>query len=568
MTTRGRARRLGALAAGAIAGSAALFVARAAHADPVRLLVAVGDKRGLDAERPLKFADTDAARVRDVMVSMAGVRPENATVLAEPTVAQLYAALDKVKAEAAKRKPDEVTVIFYFSGHGDREAIHLGDARVAISDLSARLQQIPASLRIVVTDACRATRPKGMTAESAFPISLGQLPQATGSVWLNAASDGEAAQESDELQGAIFTHAWLNGLRGAADANGDARVTLDESFAFAHSQTLLRSAKSSGVIQKPEAVVSLKETAPVVLTQTASRLAVLSLPPSRDTHYLVYAAGAKSVLAELWGSGERRTSLAVPPGRYVIHRRVGGSGALATIAIGKGEERPLEGADFRPMSLEALARKGGDIDGPGGSDGEGAGAAGDAVAADRAAGASAPTRSHHEIFAGYDVGSSARYPLVQGPSAGYAYLLGGSGRVDWALLLGGALEMSKVDRGLGTEKTVTPVGRVAIEPRFALGRYLTARAGAGARAGAIVQTLTRKDAAVLERGGYSGTTTNTAFVWGPEAHAGVRLSTSGERSAGVFVDAEASSNLAIFVEENETKVVPALIGALSLGARF
>ncbi|AKU99331.1 peptidase C14 caspase catalytic subunit p20 [Labilithrix luteola] len=255
------------------------FVARVAHAEPVRLLVSVGHKDGLAAERPLRYADTDAARVRDVLVSMGGVEPKNAVVLAEPTAPELFGALDRLKAEAQKRKPEDVTLIFYFSGHGDREAIHLGDSRVPIADLSARLAQIPAALRIVVTDACRATRDKGMTAEAAFPISLGQLPQASGSVWLNAASDGEAAQESDELQGAIFTHSWLNGLRGAADANGDSRVTLDESFAFAHSQTLLRSAKSSGVLQKPEAVLTLKETAPVVLTQTVSRLATVSLPP-------------------------------------------------------------------------------------------------------------------------------------------------------------------------------------------------------------------------------------------------------------------------------------------------
>jgi hypothetical protein len=85
------------------------------------------------------------------------------------------------------------------------------------------------------------------------------------------------------------------------NTNGDARVTLDESFAFAHSQTRIRSSKSSGVMQKPEAVVNLRETAPVVITQTSNHLASLALPQGRDTHFLVYSAGAKSVLSELWG---------------------------------------------------------------------------------------------------------------------------------------------------------------------------------------------------------------------------------------------------------------------------
>ncbi|HEY8074809.1 MAG TPA: caspase family protein [Labilithrix sp.] len=532
------------LASLACAG-ATFLASSAASAEPVRLLVSVGHKIGLAAEQPLKFADTDAARVRDVLVAMGGVTADHAVVLSEPSAAQLYAALDKLKAESAKHKPDEVTIIFYFSGHGDREAIHLGDQRVPITELSQRLTSIPAALRIVVTDACRSSREKGMTAEAAFPISLGQLPQANGSVWLNAASDGEAAQESDELQGAIFTHAWLNGLRGAADANGDGRVTLDEAFAFAHAQTLLRSAKSSGVLQKPEAIVSLTETAPVVLTQTAQKLAVVSLPPSRDTHYLVYATGAKSVLAEIWGSGERRTQLAVPPGRYVIHRRIGGAGGLAQIAIGQGEERDLEGPDFAPASLEALARKGSDPD------------------ADVVDAPPPPYRPKHELELGWEVGSSSRAPFLMGPTAGYAYVLGSHLALDF----GGGLELSTVSGDPEKEKTVTPFARVALEPRWAIGRF-TLRGAFGARAGIIFQTITRSDAPVLERGGYSGSTSTSAFSWGPEARAGVRWATAAETSRALFVDLEGGTNLALFDQAGSTKAIPVLTGMLGLGARF
>lgn len=538
-------RRRWARAFASLAIGAASFVARGAHAEPVRLLVSVGHKAGLAAERPLKFADTDAARVRDVLVSMGGVEPKNAVVLLEPSAPELFGALDRLKAEAQKRKPEDVTLIFYFSGHGDREAIHLGDSRVSISDLSSRLGQIPAALRIVVTDACRATRDKGMTAESAFPISLGQLPQASGSVWINAASDGEAAQESDELQGAIFTHSWLNGLRGAADANGDARVTLDESFAFAHSQTLLRSAKSSGVLQKPEAVVTLKETAPVVLTQTAARLATVSLPPARDTHYLVYAAGAKSVIASIWGSGDRRTALAVPPGRYIVHRRMAGAGGIAQIAIGQGEERALEGPDFTSASLEALARKG-EL-----SDQEP-----DQVAA-------APALRHHELSAGFAAGTSASSGFVQAPNVRYAYSFG-----RWALAVGGALEMANADGAVSSEKTLTPVGTIAVEPRWTFGRTML-RIGGGLRAGAIVQTMTRKDASEIGRADYPAESKNTAFVWGPEIYVALRLlSAKSETVAGLFVDLEGRGNLSLFQRADSLEVVPAFFAGISAGLRF
>src|SRR3954464_2919302 len=84
----GRRRPMKKLLSAALAG-AAMLIASSAFAEPVRLLVSVGHKMGLQAERPLKFADTDAARVRDVMVSMGGVKAENATVLNEPSAAGL-----------------------------------------------------------------------------------------------------------------------------------------------------------------------------------------------------------------------------------------------------------------------------------------------------------------------------------------------------------------------------------------------------------------------------------------------------------------------------------------------
>ncbi len=532
-----------ALAAATSFAAIGVLCAGEAHAEPVRLLVSVSHTQGLAAERPLKYADADASRVRDVMVQMGGVKPENATVLAEPTLTQLDAALDKLKTDAKKHPPEDVTIIFYFSGHGDREAIHLGENRVLVSELSARLNQVPATLRIVVTDACRSSREKGMTAEPAFPISLGLLPSARGSVWLNAASDGEAAQESDELQGAIFTHAWLNGLRGAADANGDSRVTLDESFAFAHSQTVLRSAKSLGVIQKPEAVMSLTETTPVVLTQTATRQAIVSLPAARDTHYLVYAAGAKSVLAEIWGAEERRTALSLPAGRYLVHRRMNGVGGLAHLSINEGEQRSLESVDFAPASLEALARKGGDENVDSGTE-------------------KRARPITYDVFAGYTLGTNSRNPIVHGPELGISYTPGAPSW--WALTAGAGMELANRTTSDSTESTLTPIARVGWEPRLHLGRAVLFVSG-GARAGVIIQTVKRNDAAQLARGGYTTSQTQSAFTFGPELRAGARVGFLGDR---LFLTLAASGDLGVFQESGSTKAIPTVGGLLALGGSF
>lgn len=508
-------------------------VAPDALAEPVRILVAVGSKVGLPAERPLKFADNDAMRVRDVMVSLGGVKKEHAYFLGEPSRAELFAAIDRAKAEAVRHRTEEVTLVFYFSGHGDRAALHLGSDRVLLSDLSIKLAEVPAALRIAVTDACRATREKGFSEDEPFAISAALIPQASGQVWLHASSDGEAAQESDALQGAIFTQAWLSGLRGAADANGDARVTLDESFAFAHSQTLIRSAKSSGVMQKPEAVVNLRESAPVILTQTTARVGTIALPQSRDTHFLVYSAGAKSVLSELWGSPERRLQLRVPPGRYVVQKRFAGSSAAAQIAIAEGEERRLEDRDFAAGSLELVTRKGPDAD-----------------TVDRAP----STTTDHEISAGYDGGWTARTGFVHGPRATYAHAWR-----SFAITIGGGADFTGRSLAEKNEDLVGAYGRAGVELRLPLSVF-TLRAGAGGRAGIVVQTISPTSRAIPG----ASDETKSAFAFGPEVVLGARLAIS----RTWFADLAATGSVSFLREEETMTGVAGATGTLALGARF
>lgn len=527
------------------AGLLALTLTAAAanvHAEPVRILVAAGSKVGLAAERPLKFATSDAKRVRDVIVNLGGVKTENAIVVEEPTRGQLFSAIDRARAEAQRHSADEVTLLFYFSGHGDHDAIHLQDDRVLLTELSAKLGEVPASLRIAITDACRATRDKGFSADEPFAITSTSMPHARGQVWLHASSDGEAAQESDALQGAIFTHSWINGLRGAADANGDARVTLEESFAFAHSQTMIRSSKSSGVIQKPEAIVNLREASPVVLTETTARLSTLSLPQARDTHFLVYSAGAKSVLSELWSSPERRIALRLAPGRYVIQRRMGSVGGVASIAIGEGEERRLEDREFAASSLELLAQKGAETEPD------------RVMIAEKA-------EKRYELSAGYDAGANTRTSFTHGPRLAWSYT--------WpnvALTLGGGAEFSGRSLASKEETLVSGFGRGSVEYRRPLGRF-TLRFGGGGRAGIVSQTIeSAAQGAALDNRSVESPQRQSAFAFGPELFVAARVALDSRRM--FFVDLGVTGNVLFLKEEASLVGVPGLTGGTTLGARF
>lgn len=271
------------------------LVARDAAADPIPILVAASSSQGGAADRPLAHAKEDAAAVRDALATLGGVGAANAIVVSDASRGSLLAALGRAQAIARSRRADEVTFFFYFSGHGDRDALHLGAESLPIAELSSAIAAVPAALRVVVVDACRTTdgRAKGMSSEPAFAVSLTTDAATTGTAWLFASSDGEAALESDEIGGAIFTHFWIAGLRGAA-----------------------------------------------------------------DVLYLVYAKRSQSVVAEVYGAADRNVRLALPAGRYVVQRRAGTRGSAAEIDVGEGQRRALEPSDFRAFPPEALALKG------------------------------------------------------------------------------------------------------------------------------------------------------------------------------------------------------------------
>lgn len=465
-----------------------------ASAEPVRLLVAVGHRSGLAGEAPLKHATRDATRVRDLFVKLGGVRPEHAVLLEEPSQAQLFAALERTGSLAKARRREDVSLVFYFSGHGDREALHLGSERVALRDLDVKLASITAGLRIIVTDACRTVdvRGKGVTADAPFAITVEGRETAVGVVRVHASTDGEIAQESDELGGAIFTHYWLTALSGAADVNADGRVTFEEAYGYAYGQTLFRSVRGSGVVQRPDVQSELVLGAPLVLTVTAGASGI-RVPKAADVFYVVYAVGSRTVAGELWSSPDRVVALAVPPGRYVVQRRVGGRSAAMQLDLGRDEQRSLSASDFQDVPQEVLARKGGEL-----------------------------VLHPSELELGY------------GLHAGTLESIGHEGRARYAhawdsFALGAAAFAGAGSKDLpGQESAVTRLGvDLFAELRLRAGDVVLFRFGGGPRASALLQTIRRDDAERLSLAGYEGVRRHQGLALGGHALAGARVFLTG-----------------------------------------
>jgi hypothetical protein len=504
-----------------------LLLPSVGRAEPLRLLVAAGHGAGLPGEPPLRHAQKDAAGVREVLVRHGGVAPEHAFVLNDPRPAALFAALELAKNLALQRRPEQVTLFFYFSGHGDQQRLHLGGETLDVAELGARLRAFPAGLKVVVTDACRNAdlRPKGPRAEPGFAVNLEGEDGARGLVWLFATSEGQAAHESEELSGALFTHYWVNGLRGAADADGDRRVTLAESYRFAHDQTLYRSARAGGALQRPLAVLDLREAGPLVLTRLVDASAGLALPRAADVHYLVYAPGSRSVLGEAWGLPDRDVRLALPPGRYVVQARGPAVRGATELVLARGEWRTLGPREFRPVAEEALARKGGAV-----------------------------VARPHDL--GLSVGGFGSRLATVGALAAASYRL----RLDdWALGARAFGAYGGERAGVNDVRVALAGGGVSLDHVVSLGAT-SLRAGVGANAALVDQRRERRDAGRIERAGYDARGASRALAAGPDLH----LAVDAPVGDAYFVGAQAAAEL-LFARFGDS-LAPALGARLEIGA--
>lgn len=339
-----------------------------AMATTVRTVLSIGNDVGLDSEPPLRWAETDAQRLRDVLVELGGVMPARATLLQGPSVEVVAAELLRIRGqvEEVKRRGERAELFVTFSGHGDDEALHLRGERLPWRRLDALLKTIPADAVVVIVDACRtgpvrSGRNRGAHRGPAFDVTLVKDTAPTGRVLIASASSGEVAQESDDIEGAWFTHHVTAGLRGAADGDGNGDVTLAELYRHAHARTVAES--FGGVaVQHPQLVVDLQGEGELSLTRLDRAAASLVLDAGLAGSFLVVDDRRGDVIFEVEKSAGRPLTLAVPPRRLRVHHRQGSLQRLATADVGRGQRLTLGDDAFVVVNRVAARGRGADVD--------------------------------------------------------------------------------------------------------------------------------------------------------------------------------------------------------------
>jgi len=341
---------------------ALLVVASPAHANVEHYAVIVGRNSGAADEQKLRFAESDASRVAELLGEVGGFPDENQVVLRDKTADQVRRALiaTNERIRVGQRAGDEAVLLVYYSGHGDADALHLGDTRLELRELEALVRGSSAQIRILVIDSCRSgsvTRVKGGTPAPPLVLSSGIDELASeGVIVLTASTAGEDAQESDQLGSSFFTHYLLSGLSGAADDDGDQIVTIAEAFGYAREQTILASSRTLGGTQHPTFQYDLRGRADVPLADLGAAHDRGRLTVPDDAAWLVVRA-PNTVVAEI-AAGSRRRTLSVRPGRYLVRGRTREALLEGTVAVEADRETRVDADKLERSTYARLVRKG------------------------------------------------------------------------------------------------------------------------------------------------------------------------------------------------------------------
>jgi caspase domain-containing protein len=353
----------GALVARAVIALAALFALAGEARAATRYAIVVGENDGDKQEKVLRYAESDAKRVAEVLRSVGGFHPEDVIVLTDVSAEDVRRAL--IETNARIRTSGEKSMLFiFYSGHGDSESLHLDGSHLPLAELRDLAVGSPAEARVLVIDSCRSgalTRVKGGTIGPSFPVEKEIPLTAAGLAILASSAAGEDAQESDQIGASFFTHFLVSAFIGAADRNGDGLVTLGEAFNYASERTLAATTTSLAGPQHPTYRLELGGRDDLVLTKLASLKKGLGLLAFSEAGQYVVQQGGESGLAVAevtMGEGPAR-SIALEEGDYHVTRRGADYLLQGEFQVLPGGITSVDTRSMRRVEYARVVRKGG-----------------------------------------------------------------------------------------------------------------------------------------------------------------------------------------------------------------
>jgi hypothetical protein len=226
---------------------------------PATFALIIGSNVSVDRGLPpLKYADDDAAGYLDLF-RLLGARtylltrldentrrlhPQAAAEALEPVRATLERTMLQIKADILQARERHVEVVLYvvYAGHGgvdgEQGYITIEDMRITGDDLGRLLAPVPATSIHIIADACSSyflaysRGPGGERRPLQGLEAASQLASDPRVGLLLSTSSARESHEWDAVEAGVFSHEVRSGLYGAADADGDGRVSYREIAAF------------------------------------------------------------------------------------------------------------------------------------------------------------------------------------------------------------------------------------------------------------------------------------------------------------------------------------------------
>jgi sulfatase modifying factor 1 len=219
-------------------------------ADRWAILVGVDDYAEID---DLRYCGADMHALRD-QLAQSGFPQEQVFLLEDkaeakyrPSKANILRQLDLV----LKIVEPNSLVVVGFSGHGVQigEKSYLcpteaqlddTDSLIRLDDIYRRLDESPATLKLLLVDACRDDpRLPGQKSAKGYAGTKGfakeRLP--AGMLLLTSCAAGQISMEDEDMGHGVFMNFMLAGLRGDADGDDDGCVSLSELYKFTNKKT-------------------------------------------------------------------------------------------------------------------------------------------------------------------------------------------------------------------------------------------------------------------------------------------------------------------------------------------
>ncbi len=282
-----------------------------------RFALLIGANAGWAHDQPLRYAEADAERMRQVLVELGGFPADRVYLLKDPGTEEVRARLRSL-AQTLQGLERNSLVVFYYAGHADAESPHLRGLPLSFVEVDEALKQLPATSRVALLDVSRAgALSSGQGAASlALDAAVVDAWSARGFVRLTVSGADELSRNTRGSRGSVFTHHWVSGLRGAGDVNGDGAVTLEEAWGHALQRTWAEATPRP----LPPPGKGLSGPGHLVLTRWVEGAARLVLPAGQEERYVVVDAPELQWVAEAYTRRDEPVTLNLTPGAYRVKR--------------------------------------------------------------------------------------------------------------------------------------------------------------------------------------------------------------------------------------------------------